>query len=328
MATINSVMGPIETAQLGFTLLHEHVCSTSPGFWQAWPSLFGGRDEFIARAVDELTAAKEAGVDTFVDVTPMDLGRDIRLIKEVSERSGMTIIAATGHWLDPSWSMKQRTVEELTDFFTSEIEDGIEGTDVKAGIIKIAHDQSPQLIEWGLINPDHTGFGEKITRAAARTHQRTGVPITTHTGAKLELGSHQADILEDEGVEPSRVYLGHSDDSDSPSYLTGLMDRGYLMGFDHLCWGGLLTPAFEVRVATTVDLVQRGYAENIALSHDFALAISLFTTEEERNVFRPMNPDGIQFIHKRYIPALQANGITDETVQQIMVENPRRYFEG
>ena len=248
MSTINGVLGPIDSAGLGFTLMHEHVAAGSAGVWQAWPELFGGREAHIERVAGILVDAKAGGLRTFVDVTTIDLGRDIRLIRDVAERSGVNIIACTGHWLDPSRSMAARTVEELTALFVKEIEQGIEGTTIKAGILKLANDDTPRL----------SRFGEKAARAVARAHLATGVPITTHAGAKLEIGFRQAEVFEEEGVAPRHVIIGHSDDTDSMHYLTGLMDKGYWVGLDRL---PMPDPPFAVRAGTCAALIERGYAD-------------------------------------------------------------------
>src|SRR5262245_8573828 len=128
--TVHTVLGPIETSKLGFTLSHEHIIASSAGVWQAWPELFGGHAKFITTASDQLKRAKDEGVSTIVDCTTIDLGRDIRMMQEVSRRSGMQVVAATGHWNDPSNSMRSRTVEELSAFFVRELTVGIEGTDI------------------------------------------------------------------------------------------------------------------------------------------------------------------------------------------------------
>ncbi len=316
VAILNSVTGPVDSADLGFTLMHEHVCSTSPGIWQAWPELFGGREQFLNEVVDILSKAKQAGITTFVDVTTIDLGRDIRLIREAAERSEMTILACTGHWLDGSRSMQARTVDELTEFFRKEIEIGIEGTDIKAAIIKVANDDTPQL----------SPFGENICRAAARAHLATGIPITTHAGAKLELGFRQAEVFEAEGVDPARVYIGHSDDTDSMNYLTALLDRGYWVGLDRIVLGYRINPPFDVRAQVAAQLIARGYREKICISHDYPLGLGLATTEADK-VRRSHVPEDIQFVLKRYLPALKKLGVSDEDIDQIMVTNPRNYFE-
>ena len=315
MATINGVLGPIDTTALGFTLMHEHICCASAGFWQAWPEQFGGREHYIETRAAILADAKANGVDSFIDVTTIDLGRDIRLIRDVAERSGMNVVACTGHWLDPSRSMAARTVKELTALFVKEIEQGIEGTEIKAGILKLANDDTTQL----------SRFGKKACQAVARAHLATGCPITTHAGAKLEIGFRQADVFEEEGIDPSCVIIGHSDDTDSLHYLTGLMDRGFWVGLDRL---PMQDPPFDVRADTCAKLIELGYADQLVLSHDYPLGISLVPTIFERDNWRAMNPDGILFIQRRFLPALRERGVSEEVCRQLTVDNPRRFFEG
>ena len=313
MTTINGVLGPIETADLGFTLMHEHVAACSAGVWQMWPELFGGREAYIEQAAT-LSEAKAIGVQSFVDVTTIDLGRDVRLIRDVAERSGVNIVVCTGHWLDPSHSIAARTVDELASFFIKEIEQGIEDTGIKPGILKLANDDTPQL----------SRFGEKAARAVAKAHLATGIPITTHAGAKLEIGFRQAEVFQDEGVDPKHVIIGHSDDTDSLHYLTGLMDKGYWVGLDRL---PMQDPPFDVRVGTCAALIERGYADQLILSHDYPLGIQLMPTAFLESEWPEMNPDGIQFIHKRFLPGLQERGVSEVVCTQLTVDNPRRFFE-
>jgi phosphotriesterase-related protein len=215
--SVQTVQGPIDAAKLGFTLPHEHICPSSAGFMQTWPEFFGGRAKFIDKVVEKLKAVhEERGVNTIVDVTPADVGRDIRLIAEVSRKSGMQIVACTGHWLYPSLSMSARTADELAEFFVLEIERGLDGTDIKPGVIKVATDREGP-----------TAFLENALRAAARASKATGIPVTTHTFAAGRGGEKQADIFESEGLRPAMVCLGHSDETNDMAYLTGLAKRGY-----------------------------------------------------------------------------------------------------
>jgi len=304
-------------------LPHEHICATSPGFWQAWPEFFGGRASFVDKVVGKLKAARDGGVDTIVDVTPVDVGRDIRLLEEVSRKSGMQIIACTGHWLSPSLSMEIRTVQELTDFFVLEIERGIDGTEIKPGVIKVATDRE------GV-----TPFLEKALRAAARASKATGVPVTTHTYAAGRIGEKQAEIFENEGLDPAMVCLGHCDDTDDLSYLRGLAKRGYTIGMDHLTWGvgdtsGATTGplSWQRRAQCIKTLVDDGFADKIFLSNDWYFGISIvpagFMNEKER-----MNPDGILFANRKVIPYLKQIGVADQKIRMMTVENPRRFFGG
>jgi phosphotriesterase-related protein len=188
--------------------------------------IFDSRASSVASAVDKLKAARDAGIDTIVDVTTFDIGRDIRYREEISRKSGMQIVAATGqHFFAPA-SYNSRSVEEITEVLIREIEQGIDDTDIKAGVIKVAARSNVM-----------TAAEEKVFKAAARASKATGIPIATHSNSHLRAGVKQAEIFEAEGVSPARVSFGHSDDTDDMNYLVGLAKRGYTLGMDHTFWG-------------------------------------------------------------------------------------------
>ena len=195
MATINSVLGLLETADLGFTLPHEHLIDSSAGIQTTYPEL-EFRDQALDMALESFNEAKSGGVDTIVEVSPMDLGRDVVLMKEVSERTGVQFICCTGCWLDIPRSFWGRDKDFIADLWVREIEQGIDGTDIKAGIIKVA------------TSDPITEHEELMLRASARTHLRTSVPITTHTPADSRIGEEQVRILKEEGVEPHHDIRG------------------------------------------------------------------------------------------------------------------------
>jgi phosphotriesterase-related protein len=320
---VQTVLGPIEASKLGFTLPHEHICVSSPGFWEAWPEFFGGRANFVNRVVDKLKTAKAEGIDTIVDVTPIDVGRNIRLLEEVSRKSAVNIVACTGHWLAPSLSMGARSIEELADFFVLEIERGIEGTQIRPGVIKVATDHE------GV-----TPFLEKALRAAARASNATGIPITTHTYAADRVGEKQADIFESEGVSPSMVCLGHCDDSDDMTYLTGLLKRGYTLGMDHLTWGAQPAAAaqpailsWQQRAQCIKSLIDAGYGKQLFLSNDWYFGISIAPTGAMQAMDK-RNPDGMLFNTRKTIPYLKQLGVTAEEIGTITVDNPRHFLAG
>ena len=189
MVAINSVAGPLDTAELGFTLSHEHVLVTSAGIQHVYPE-FIDRERTIERAVAALREARREGLRTIVDVTTIDLGRDIRMLEQVARESGVQIICATGTWRDIPRAFWTATPDMIAPLYIREIEQGIEGTGIKAGVIKVANDV-------GGVTPE----GEIILRAAARAQKATGVPISTHTWAPGRVGEQQVRIFEDEGVD-------------------------------------------------------------------------------------------------------------------------------
>ena len=207
MTTVNTVLGPIDSKDLGFTLMHEHVMVSFAGAYRDYPELFGGRP--LDRAVDVLRKVKEGGVDTIVDATTTDLGRDIEMIAEVSRRSGVNIIAVSGWWLEIPRFFQAASVEQLADVFVREVEEGISGTGIKPGLLKSASD-------YGGVTPQ----SETVLRAVGRAHLRTGLPIMIHSYSPGQVGIQQLGILQEEGVDPGRIKFDHSNDTTDLEYLT------------------------------------------------------------------------------------------------------------
>lgn len=306
--TIETVLGPLDLSKLGFTLSHEHVCYIPQ-------ELFSDRTIAAAKMVEKLKEAKAAGVDTIIDLTTSDVGRDVRLGEEVSRKSGMQIVASTGFRFAPE-TYNLQTVEQIAELFIREIEQGIENTGIKAGVIKVAAQSA------ALSAAEVKGF-----KAAARASKATGVPIETHTDARRRGGEIQADILEAEGISPTRVSLGHSDDTDDVNYLIGLAKRGYTIGIDHAFYGaiepapnqpGWMTERMELpwqtRAGYIMQLIHAGFGNKVLLSNDWEL-------DREK-----MNPDGVLFNTRKTIPYLREIGVSQRDIHAITVENPKRFF--
>ena len=315
MATINSVLGPLDTTDLGFTLSHEHVVSTSAGIQYVYPE-FIDREGSMRLGISDLREAYAEGLRTIVDVTTIDLGRDIKSLEQVSRESGVQIVCATGTWLDIPREFWKATPDMIAPLYIREIEEGIEGTGIKAGIIKVANDK-------GGVTPE----GEIILRAAARAQRATGVPISTHTYALERVGEEQVRIFEDEGVDVNRVYIGHSGDTTDTDYLICLMEKGAWIGIDR--YPGGLTPGsigWEERTKTAKKLIDAGFGGQIMLGHDWCSTLHAANREFQHRR-RQQNPDSYLFISRRVLPRLREMGVAEDTIDQIMVENPRRFFE-
>jgi phosphotriesterase-related protein len=316
MPTVNTVLGPVETADLGFTLSHEHVGTNAAGLRHTYPE-FLDRTGLLEQAVAAMREAYQEGVRTMVEVTTFDLGRDISLIQEASKSSGVRLIAATGNHLAVPRPFGEVSPDVIARLYSMEIEAGIEDTGIKAGIIKVASDR-------GGVTPPQ----EVVLRAAARTHRRTGVPISTHTWSPDRVGDQQVRILEEEGVDLNRVYIGHSNDDTDLGYLLGLLEKGVWLGMDRYPGGRVPgTPDWEQRTAVFKRLMDAGYSHRLMLSHDYSVPKARHgaAVQEER---RRANPDGYTFISRRVLPRLRELGASDHDIHQIMVENPRRFFEG
>jgi phosphotriesterase-related protein len=316
MSTVATVLGPVDMTELGFTLSHEHVGTNAAGLRHTYPE-FIDREGIIEQSVAAMREAYAEGVRTIVDVSTFDLGRDVRMIEEVSRTSGIQIIVATGNHLAVPRPFGDVSPDVIAPLYIREIEEGIEGTGIKAGIIKVASDR-------GGITPPQ----EVVLRAAARAHNQTGTPISTHTWSPDRVGDQQVRILEEEGVNLDRVYIGHSNDDTDMDYLLGLLNKGVWLGLDRYPGGRVPgTPDWEKRTEIAYKLIEAGFCHRIMLSHDYSVPKARHgaAVQEER---RRANPDGYNFIPRRVLPLLKELGASDQDIHQITVENPRRFFEG
>jgi phosphotriesterase-related protein len=311
MPTINSVTGPIDTSTLGFTLMHEHVFVLTESVMQNFPHLWD-REARMKQAVADLSAAKAHGVSTMVDLTVLGLGRDVAFVRDAARQSGMQIIAATGVYTydEVPRYFELRDVDHMASLFVHDIEAGIQGTDVKAAILKVATDEKGVT----------TGV-EKVLRAVARAHRRTGVPISTHTHAATERGLDQQRIFSEEGVDLRRVVIGHCGDTEDIAYLEKLIAAGSSIGMDRFGLHQILPT--ERRVATIAKLCDRGHAANMVLSHDTMCYIDWFP-----EAMRAALPD-YNYLHipDVVIPSLRDAGVPEEQIRMMTIDNPRRIFE-
>lgn len=312
MPTINTLRGPVDTAELGRTLMHEHVAIRTPGIGENWGELWD-EDGCTESAHQKFTALEARGVGTIVDLTTADMGRDIHYLKRVAEGTNLNIVLASGvYWIVPRYWWN-RDADDLAKAFVTDITEGIQRTDVKAGIIKLASDH-----EWDGVNE----LNEKCLRAGARAHRQTGVPIATHNNPPT-LGREQQRIFKDEGVDLSRVVIGHVGDTSDTDYLKELMDNGSYVGMDRFGLDMILP--FADRVATVAKLCADGYAEQIVLSHDASCCLDWIP---DPRAITDLAPNWhFNHISDDVVPALKEQGVTDAQIDQMLVTNPRTLFE-
>ncbi|MBI4282538.1 MAG: phosphotriesterase-related protein [Chloroflexi bacterium] len=316
MPTVNTVLGPVDVNDLGFTLTHEHIRESSAGVPYSFPELFDF-DEDLTRTVAALNEVAAEGVGTIVNLTTVDLGRDMRLMQGVAERAQLHIVPATGIWRDIPRAISQGcTPDRLAKAFVREIEVGIEGTGVKAGAIKVATDME-HIADGRLTQPN-----ELVLRAAARACNYTGVPISTHTAAPARAGDLQVAVFEEEGVDLRRVCIGHSNDTDNMDYLLGILRKGCFLGMDRYPGGRTGGLNWEQRTQVLKKLVDLGFARQLTLSHDFGGWRPALPEQVEMR--KTYNPDGYCFIPRRVLPRLRELGVSEEAIHTMTVDAPRR----
>ncbi|MFC4595701.1 phosphotriesterase family protein [Sphingobium tyrosinilyticum] len=314
---INTVTGSIGTDELGRTLIHEHVLIATPGWFMDARRPAFQRREAIERAVDAFQQLHAYGVRTVVDPCPVDLGRDVEMYEEVSRKTGIRLIAATGAYTEAQGiphTLRSMSEEEIADSFIREIEDGVGDTGIRCGIIKVATGRGQV-----------TDYERKVISAATRAAKATGVPILAHTDG-CTCGHEQIDIVTGGGLSSSSLIVGHSCDQDVPDYQRSLAERGAYVGFDR--FGLEIEVTDAVRARNLAALAQAGHQERILVSHDAVACWKGRAGKVEPEVLEAAHPNWrMTHFFENVIPELRRLGMSDADFTDITVTNPRRYFE-
>lgn len=329
MAHVQTVLGPVAADTLGRIMPHEHLFSLVPGPW-----LTGGeQDTQIELAVDALQGLVPTGFRTVVDLSPYGVvGRDanganVVALREVSRRTGLHIVAGASVYLEsfsPHWAL-DATLEELTTRFVRDATVGIGSTDIRAGIFG---EQATSLDEI-------TAHEEKCLRAAGRASNETGLAVSTHT-THGTMALEQIQVLRSEGVDLTRVVIGHMDTHADPSYVRRVLDQGVNIAIDTIgkqVWEFFLGPSSErqegefakrayfrsdeKRADLVAELVSEGYGDRISL------ALDLTGAEVWMNP-RTHGQTGYSYLSQVFLPTLRDRGVTDAQCEQLVAVNPAR----
>jgi phosphotriesterase-related protein len=316
---IETATGPVDSSELGRVLMHEHVFVISPEMQNNVPEEWGDEEVRMDEAATRLQELKESGIDTILDPTALGLGRYIPRIAKLATRIDLKIVVATGlytfnelphYWGGRTPGSGPNGSDPMVNLFVRDIEEGIAGTGVKAGVIKCATDR-----------PGITRDVERVLRACAQAHRATGAPITTHTNAAMRRGLEQQEIFKSEGVDLRRVVIGHSGDTDDLGYLEELIANGSILGMDRFGIDGLLPTA--TRVEVIAEMCRRGYADRMVLSHDASCYLDWIPGE-----IPPASMPNWHYLHisRDVLPALRDAGVTEAQIDTMLVDTPRRFL--
>lgn len=324
MTTVSTVRGPVEADRLGQTLMHEHVFVTSTEHLDNYGKGAWWDEEYrVADAITKLNAVAAKGVRTIVDPTVWGLGRYIPRIQRIAaEVPDLHIIVATGLYTfdELPHQYEHRGPGLLIDMpdpmiedFVRDLTEGIADTGVKAAFLKC-------VVEHKGLTPGV----ERVCRAVAQAHLRTGAPITVHSNSFTQSGLPALDLFAEEGVNLAKVVVGHAGDSNDLDYLMKLADTGATLGMDRFGLD-LYNPTAQ-RVATIAALCRRGYADRMVLSHDAACFNDYFPEawDETRGALAPNWR--YDHIHDDVLAALTESGVTGEQIERMLVFNPRQLF--
>lgn len=339
MIRVQTVLGSVAPEDLGVTMMHEHLVPEEPS--KRAPRPIGEEvasppgepylhPHDVAHFVRQLTQARDRyELRTVVDCSPHPM-RNLNAMRQIAEATGLNVIASTGSYKEPNITaaVHQASVQQLTDIFVQELTQGIDGTEMRAGIIKVG--SSMRRI---------TPTEEKVIRAAARAHNRTGAPITTHASVGT-MGREQVQILEDEKVDITRIVIGHSDLNSNPDYHEGILRRGANVGLDTVGKERFVYVRTETagrdryefeqeayfvpdwqRRTTLLELIARGYAGQIVLSSDVTRTEALYNPAT-------LGSWGYSYVLGWFVPALQKVGVDERDLQRMLVETPRRILAG
>lgn len=305
MPLVRTVTGDVSAGSLGRTYCHEHLVS-HPG-----EHFTGGDADLVLddeqRALEELERFREAGGGAIVDCTTEELGRDAEGLRRLSERSDVHVVAVTGHITPQHWTgvvpVEQRGEDELVQRFVSDLTRGMDGTEVRAGAIKIG------TSEGEILPAEH-----RVIRAAAAAQRATGAPITTHTTAGT-VALEQVEALDEAGADLSHVCVGHLDRRLLWEEHLRLAQTGVYLGYD--CLGKTKYQPDEERIEFIVRLVDAGFGDRICLGGDMARRSYLEAWGGDR---------GYRWILEDFVPRLRGAGLSGAAVDDLLVGNPARHL--
>jgi len=294
MQLFKTVLGDIQENEVGSTLVHEHICCYSEYLYQMSGKSYLDKEQLVSISSRYLTELKgKYGLNTFIDCTPVNIGRDIDLLKAVSKKAGVHIISSTGFYYTQEPLLYNTPIDLLTEHIVADAKN------TNAGIIKCA-------VENELIS----AFDEKVLRAAAKAQLKLQLPVILHTHANNKNGLQALAVLLSEGVKPQAITVGHLSDTDDLEYIKQIAEHGCYIGFDRLYCN-----KSEQYISNTVDkiisLCGFGYANQLLLSHD-ALFFNGFETEPEIN-----KTPRFSFVFDCILPLLPNN-----TAELLIKHNP------
>ena len=333
MQKVRTVLGDIPPAEVGFTLPHEHTMYGWNGVEFDHRAQYDFETVVESVANDFNLAKSEFGLKTFVDCTAPDMGRQPNVMVEVSKRTDINIIAATGFFCQSMgipYHWRRQTASEIADFFIRDVEHGIVGTEIRCGIIKVASGQDDVefLPTTELVDGRHMGlFEQRAFIAAARAQAQTGVPITTHIDPEdwkipdANIGLEHLKLLIDEGGDPESICIGHTFFA-SEDQLMEILDCGCYVQCDNIGtqWRGL-DDHYAIDLMTKA--IAKGYEDKILLSFDTFWSVMRGEhdyTETDPEI-APRVP--IDFLSDVYFGMMRDKGISPEQIRKITEANPR-----
>ena len=286
----------------GYTLMHEHIFIDLSGIKKLDDCRLDCKNETI----EEFKELYKNGVRNVVEVTNIGMGRDISYIQEVSEKSGINVICATGFYKEPFYPefVYEKNEKELSEIMKKDILEGINSTGKKAGIIGEIGSSKEIITETEL----------KVFKAAIITHLETGVPITTHTSLGT-MGHEQVKLFKEYKVDLNKIVIGHVDLTENVEYILEMLYNGVYVEFDTIGKNNYL--ADDIRVEMLKEIEKRDLIDRVFLSLDIT----------RKSNMKYNGGIGYNYIFDVFIPKLKEAGIKDDSIEKMLKSNPERFFK-
>ncbi|MVB12030.1 Phosphotriesterase homology protein [Caprobacter fermentans] len=298
---IQTVCGAVPKDALGVTLSHEHLLADLRRVRHDEASVLNDLDMIS----EELKPAVKLGCRSIVEVTTVDMGRDVTGLRKLSGMTGLNIVASTGFYLKEyhSGRLQKATVDDVEEFFVKEVNVGIDGTDIKSGAIgEVASSEK--------IYPSE----EKVLTAASRASKRTGTAVFTHCDMG-RLGLEQISLMLGQGMTPDKLVIGHTDLTADADYQIKMLKFGVNLAFDTIGKSNYLSD--ETRAEVLIKLLEGGWEDHLLLSEDVS----------KQSYLIRCGGKGYTAVLGSFLPLLRSKRVPEEQLHKLLVENPARILD-
>lgn len=300
MQHFKTVLGDIQESELGIILPHEHICCYFEYFYEILKRDYLDKEKLIKKSAGHLRQMKDMyNLSTLIDCTPINIGRDIGILRNVSEQSGVNIICSSGFYYTDEAMLYKISEEYIADVILKDI------NKINAGIIKFA-------VEANEMNE----LSQKLLAALCTAQKHSALPLVIHTNGKNKNGKEVLNAALKKGILPNAITIGHLSDSDDMNYVTEILKSGCYAGFDRIYKSKEMS-YYSRKAKDIYTLCERGFADKVLLSHD-AITFNGFHTNAP---LREDNP--YESIFRYLIPEMRKIGFTEKEINTLITQNPR-----
>lgn len=313
---VQTVNGTVDSSKLGTTLMHEHIVASSVTMLHYFGNSWLDEETIVQRSLRHLAEAKKAGVTTIVDGTPLNLGRDIRLMAKIAKLADINMIASTGMYYPADFAFMRMPYETLAKYFIDECTNGIQDTGIKPAILKCSTETN-----------DLSECDKAYLATCALTTLQTNIPIYVHTNSTIKSGLTAVDFILSFGVKPDKIIVGHCIDALDIDYPLQLLDKGTFICPDRIFRGDGLPK----KTHCIAQLIKKGFASKICLAHDHICCENKWNGNMPQELkLKPSVHDdekGLAVVPELVPQLLLQEGITQQQIDTVLRQTPQAIFE-